>query len=395
MPRPQVDFEKVLAAQGVPLTADAVTALIESDVVAANSIISNNSAMSPFWKLFAACVVTPVLWLIKTLLAKHVLPAMFTATATELYLELKAWDVGLERKSAVKTQGNISFTKTDINAEVVIKAGTKVLSDNSLGAVYTLLVLADTIIPASTKTATILCEAISAGAGHNLASGYYHVLPTQNDGIASVSNVGDWITRAGADSESDEQLALRIRDQFASVGNYHIDAVYRGAIATFAGISSDLLYFEHNAPRGPGTANCHVMMDVGETPQAMIDDINNYINVLGFHGHGDDVRVLAMATNPIALTLDIWHKHNLSVHDIADLLVGIESRIRAAFRYSDNHELITRTQPQSEFIFSLLSSELHAQLPQLKSIRWGNDDLISGLELPRINSLVITNKGAF
>ena len=395
MPRPQVDFEKVLAAQGVPVTANAVTALIESDVVAANSIISNNSAMSPFWKLFAACVVTPVLWLIKTLLAKHVLPAMFTATATELYLDLKAWDVGLERKPAVKTQGNVSFTKADINAEVVVKAGTKVLSDNSLGAIYTLLVLVDMQIPIGTKAATILCEAISAGAGHNLASGYYHVLPTPNDGIASVSNVGDWISRSGANKESDDALALRIRDQFSSVGNYHIDAVYRGAIATFAGMRSDLLYFEHNAPRGPGTANCHVMMDVGETPQSMIDGINNYINAQGYHGHGDDLLVKAMVSSPIDLTVDIWHQHNLSEQDINDLLIAIESRIRAAFRYSDNHKFITRTQPQSEFIFSLLSSELHAQLPQLKSIRWGNDDIISGLDLPRLNSLVITNKGAF
>ncbi len=35
MSRPNVDFEKVLASEGVPLTAEGVTALLEADVMAA------------------------------------------------------------------------------------------------------------------------------------------------------------------------------------------------------------------------------------------------------------------------------------------------------------------------------------------------------------------------
>ncbi|QYK02450.1 baseplate J/gp47 family protein [Shewanella psychrotolerans] len=393
MPRPQVDFEKVLENEGVPTTKEGVAALLDADVVAANSIISNDSAMSPFWRLFSACVVTPVLWLIKTLLANHVLPAMFAATATEFYLELKAWDVGLERKPAVKTQGNIGFTKTDINSDVVVEAGTVVQTDKSLGAIYRLLVLADTIIPAGTLSAKVLCEADVAGAGHNLGAGYYHVLPIAITGIDSVTNVGEWITQTGADKETDDELALRIRDQFSSVGNYHIDAVYRAAISSFAGIRSDWLYFEHEAPRGPGTANCHVMMGVGETPQSMIDDINNYISTQGNHGHGDDLRAMAIAAAPVDLSLEFWHAANLSVDEIATLQGEIESRVRAAFRESDMHSLLTRTKPQSVFAFSVLNGELHRDLPNLKSVRWANNDIVIGLELPRINSLIITNRG--
>ncbi|NRB23808.1 baseplate J/gp47 family protein [Shewanella sp.] len=393
MSRPQVDFEKVLESEGVPLTAEGVTALLEADVVAANSIISNDSAMSPFWKLFSVCVVTPVLWLIKTLLAKHVLPAMFAATASELYLELKAWDVGLERKLAVKTQGNITFSKTDINADILVKAGTVVQTENTLGALYKMLVLADTVIPAGTQAIAVLCEANTAGAGHNLGTGYYYVLPEESASIELVTNVGDWITRAGANKETDDELALRIRDQFASVGNYHIDAVYRAAISTFAGISSDSLYFEHEAPRGPGTANCHVMMEVGETPLAMIDNINDYINTQGHHGHGDDIRAQAISAVSTDLVLDIWHLSNMSDEEIAMLEGDIESRIRAAFRESDKFQTLTRTLPLSTFSFSILSSELHGELPQLKSVRFTNADLNSGLEIPRITSLTINNRG--
>ncbi|GIU12907.1 baseplate J/gp47 family protein [Shewanella sp. MBTL60-007] len=393
MTRPQVDFEKVLANEGVPMDSQQVTALLEADVMAANSIISNNSAMSPFWKLFSACVVTPVLWLIKTLLANHVLPAMFTATATDLYLELKAWDVGLERKQAVKTQGLITFTKVDANADIWVKAGTVIQSDATLGAIYRMRVLADTLIPAGVLTEAILCEAEQSGAGHNIGAGYYNVLPEVLAGIAVVNNIGDWITQSGANQETDDELALRIRDKSGSGGNYHIDAVYRAAIASFAGIRSDLLYFEHEAPRGPGTANCHVMMEVGETTQALIDNINDYISTRGYHGHGDDLLVMPIAASAQALELNFWHASNIGSSEIAQLEADIESRIRAAFRESELHPAMTRTFPRSAFIFSQLTSELTDELPHLKSVRWLTDDLINGLALPRISSLVINNRG--
>lgn len=391
--RPTVDFEKILSEQGMPTSTDGVITLLEADVTAANSIISNNSAMSPFWRLFSACVVTPVLWLIKTLLANHVLPAMFAATATKKYLELKAWDVGLERKEAVKTQGNIIFTKLDINAPVVVEAGTIIQTDSTLGAVYKVVVLNNTLIPAGTLSIPVLCEALEAGAGYNLPAGFFNIMQSVVPGIDSVTNAANWITKSGADTEQDEALALRIRDQFASVGNYHIDAVYRAAIASFAGIQSDLLFFEHNAPRGPGTANCFVMMPVGETPSSLIDSINNYITNQGYHGHGDDLLAIAIPAAPADIELAFWHRENLSVEEIAALEAGIEARVRAAFRESDLYPEITRTLPQSVFAFSQLTKELHSALPGLKSIRFTTEDIESALVLPRINSLTITNNG--
>ncbi len=393
MTRPQVDFEALLKAEGVPMTAEEVAAQLEADVTEANSIISNNSAMSPFWRLFSTCVVTPVLWLIKTLLANHVLPAMFAATAKGIYLDLKGWDVGVERKAAVKTQGYVTFTKKQLDDVVEVKAGTVIQTDNTLGDIYKVVVLEDSVIPAGTENLAILCEADTAGAAHNIGAGYYYVLAEPNSSIASVSNVGEWITQTGADEESDDEYALRIRNQSLNVGNFHIDAVYRAAIASFAGVKTDQLFFEHNAPRGAGTANCHVMVDIGETPQALIDSINDYITVQGYHGHGDDMQAFAIANTQHQLSLEFYHQANLSDDEIAQLAADIEAMVRAAFRESSNYESITRTYPLSVFSFSLLSSEIHKQLPQLRSIRWGVADISSAIALPRIESLTIENKG--
>jgi uncharacterized phage protein gp47/JayE len=170
MTRPQVDFETLLANAGAPTTDAQVNAMLENEVKAANSIISNNSAMSPFWKLYAAVVVTPALWLIKNLLTTHVLPAMFVATATKTYLELKAWEVDVTRKLANNTKGLVTFTKLATGADITINAGTLISTDNTLGKIYQLKVIVDTVIPSALLSADVLCVAVEAGSAFNLAA---------------------------------------------------------------------------------------------------------------------------------------------------------------------------------------------------------------------------------
>ena len=76
----------------------------------AGSLITNDS-VSPFWRLVRGVVITPALWLSDTLLAGHVLPASFAATATDTYLDLKAWDVDLNPQGRPETRGLVNFTK--------------------------------------------------------------------------------------------------------------------------------------------------------------------------------------------------------------------------------------------------------------------------------------------
>lgn len=384
--RPNVDFAKVLADNGAPSTDTELTAMLDSDITAANSIISNDSRYSPFWRLYRAVVITPALWIIKTLLATEVMPAMFLATATKTYLELKAWEVGIERKAAAATKGMIEFVKLDDSSDITVPAGTIITTDDSLGTVYSVTVDADTIIPAGQLTGAVATTASDTGTAYNLPAGYYYVLPAEVPGIASAANGEDWITSAGADEETDDDLALRVRDKKSATGNYHIDAVYRAALAEFAGISSSQLFFEHDAPRGPGTANCYVITDVGDVPSSLIEQLNAHI-AEGYHGHGDDLQVFAMPTTEYALQAT----YRLTQSAPANAAVIIEAMIRAAFRESAEYSSITRTQPQSTFSFSLLSSELHNALPWLAAIRWHTDDIDIGLSLPRISSLQLEN----
>lgn len=388
--RPTVDFLTLLAASGVPTTADAMEAALKQEVEAAGSLITNDSDVSPFWRLVRAVVITPALWLIKTLLASHVLPQAFAATATGYYLDLKAWDVNLTRKPAVATRGVIEYVKVDATTEVTIPADVWITTESINGTIYRVRPLQAVVSPAGEAVAKVICQAEQTGTAYNLAPGYFCLLSEPINGVLAVRNPTDWITTAGADEEENDSLGLRIQNQFSAVGHYHIDAVYRGMLASVAGVRSDHLFFEHDAPRGPGTANAYLLMEQGATPTTLLTQLNDYVGRQGFHGHGDDLLVLALPETHHDLHLALWPKPNLEQSELAALRRQAEQMVRAAFRESADYPDVTRTWPQSRFSLSMLAKEIHEALPQLLSLQFSETDIVSGLDIPRLSSIEVT-----
>nr|WP_303396026.1 baseplate J/gp47 family protein [Aeromonas sp. A35_P] len=276
--RPNVDFMALLAEAGVPTTEQAMEAELKKEVVAAGSLITNDSDVSPFWRLVRGVVITPALWLIRTLLAGHVLPNTFAATATDAYLDLKAWDVDLTRKAAQKTRGVIHFVKVNPGEAVTIPADIWITTERINGTIYRVRPLQAVVSPAGEAVAKVVCEAEFAGSAWNLAPGYYNLLSEPVTGILSARNDDkEWITTQGADAEGNDALGLRIQNQFSAVGRYHIDAIYRSMLASVAGIRADHIFFEHEGPRGPGTANAYILLEVGATPASLINQLNDYV----------------------------------------------------------------------------------------------------------------------
>ncbi|WBJ93569.1 baseplate J/gp47 family protein [Shewanella sp. MTB7] len=355
---PKVDFKQVLAESGVPTTDADITERLAQAVTAAGSQIANDRAMSPWWRLVKAVVVTPTMWLTNTLVAEHVLPNLFVATAKKIYLDLKASDIGLERHQDESTLGRVLFTKLEPTAVIMVSANTLIDTAPINGVVLSLITLHDTQITAEQPSSLIDCMATVNGQNHNLSAGYFNRLRVPIEGIAFVSNEPDWITQPGADEETDDALSLRIRNRYGAAGHYHIDAVYRDIVANSSGVRVDHIYFEHDAPRGPGTANCYIFADVGDVPQASIDAANAHI-AKGYHGHGDDMRVMAMPSQPIALTASYWPAPTATALHVAQLSDDITLRIHAAFRQHGELSSISRVWPMSTFSLSQLIAECH------------------------------------
>lgn len=385
---PDPDYEQILADEGLPVTEEQARDQF-NQIVRDAGLITNTSRMSPFWRLITAIVTAPFIWL-KNALINTVLRNMFLATARGVFVDLFAWAVNLERKAPTSAGGVIRFEKSDAARDVTVPAGAIIQTERINEQIYQVRVTEDFLIPGGTESALVPVAAEDSGSAYNLAPGYYRILPEAIDGIAGAVNEEDWLLTPGADEESDDELRDRTKNQFNLAGSYHIDAVYRGLIAGIAGITTDRIYFEHDAPRGPGTANVYLLLDAGVSSGPFISLVNNYVMDQGYHGHGDDVLCLPMPETRHNIRAELYlfsgsvlddEQRELLRQNVADL-------IRCAFRENTAFD-VEKTWPFSRFSISRLGEEIHDHFADVESVVFSVSDILSDLDVPRLNSLVV------
>ena len=384
-----VDFKQALADAGIPVTEDGLRKAWEKEVAAQGSKMSNTSAYSPFWRVMTALVTKPVMWLI-SFISGTVLPNFFVKTARDKWLDMLAWAVNVERKGATKAQGMLLFTRDVAGGVLQMPAGIQVQSAAINGHVYQLVTTQAVTFADGVLQLEVPAQAQEVGSGYNLAPGYYAILPVPIPGIVQVVNTDGWLIAPGADPEPDDQLRLRVRNQFSAVNQWHTDAVYRAMISAFPAVRPDGVYFLHGAPRGPGSANAYVLFEAGVPAAAYLEQINAHIRDQGNHGHGDDLLVLVMPETLHELSVTLWPRPALTTEQRAKLQAEAELFIRAAFRESGTGDYQpTLTYPQARFSFSRLAEELHQQFAGIESLHFDNADIVSELTIPRISSLQV------
>ncbi|MDY0204648.1 MAG: baseplate J/gp47 family protein [Desulfovibrio desulfuricans] len=383
-------FTGMVRDSGMPVTESDMRAEWEKLNQGEGSLIRNDSSFSPFWRLITSIVTRPAQWLVN-LLVEDVLPNSFLRFASGVYLDVYAWGLNLVRKGSAPARGRVVFTRATATGELNIPGGVYIETPPVNGVVYRVKTLAPAVIPNGDIALEVLVEAEEHGEAWNLGAGYYSILSQPINGIVDVTNPADWLDTPGADTEKDDALRLRCRNQFAAVGQLHHDAAYKALIAAFTGVRIDYLYFEaRQAVRGPGTANCYVMIESGPAPQTLCDAINGYIMDGGNHGHGDDLLCLPIPEQPEALVVTVHAVDEAGAERRAVLLEEVENRIRCAFRQNTAYNMTTPL-PQSRFSFSRLGDELHAALPDLKSVEFHRgEDIVSLLTLPVLERLDIT-----
>ena len=385
----EVDFKQALTDAGIPTTEAGLRKAWESEVAAQGSKLSNTSAYSPFWRLITALVTKPVMWLI-SFISDTVLPNFFVKTASNAWLDTLAWAVNVERKGATKAKGVILFTRIAAGGTLELPAGIVVQSAAINGHIYQMVTTTPATFADGLLQLEVPVHAQEEGSGYNLAPGYYAILPVPLPGIAQVVNTDGWLISPGADPEPDDELRLRVRNQFSAVNQWHTDAVYRAMISAFPGVRPDGVYFLHGAPRGPGSANAYVLFDADAPADTYLEQINAHIRDQGNHGHGDDLMVMVMPQTQHAIKLTVWSRAVMDNEKRDNLRSDVALFVRAAFRESTPTDYQpTLTYPQSRFSFSRLGEELHQQFPGIESLHFDNSDIVSELSIPRIKSLEV------
>ncbi|WHI45043.1 baseplate J/gp47 family protein [Microbulbifer sp. VAAF005] len=381
-------FTNLLKDGGIPTTEEEVRAEFEKEVDAEGVAFTNNRDISPWWRMVTVLITTPIVWLIQALI-KLVMPQMYVKTASGEFLALHADGVNLEPKTKSKAQGFVQFLRADSSGSLDVPINTAIQSANINGRVYTLRTTATVTFSDGLDTVLAPVEAEEAGSAYNLAAGYYSVLPVLLPGIVAVANLEDWLTHPGTDDEDPEELRKRIRTQYMAVNQWHTDAVYRSLIASFDGVNDDNVFFDSDAPRGPGTADAYVMFETGQPDDSFIHTIQQKITDEGNHGHGDDLKIYAMPETFHDITVTVYTIDGLSGGTKDEIKKSVEDFIWAAFRGNLDYQP-TLVKPWSRFSFSLLGGELHRQFDLLRGVDFSLDYIVSQMDLPRINSLSVT-----
>ena len=383
------EFKAAVESAGIPTTEEGLTAQFQQIADESQLVITNTSAFSPFWCLIKALVTKPVYWLI-CFLIRYTMPNLYLKTASGFFVDLIAYTYDLTRKPAAKALGNITFTRTAVSAPMVIPGGTKIRTVAINGNIYRMITLKDTPFEAGSKTLLVEAEAEAAGEAYNLADGYYSILEEPIAGVESVVNGKDWLTSPGADIEEDADFKARVQNQFTAVADWHIDSKYRAMMSTITGIRADQIYFDHDIPRGPGSADAYILFDTYTPGQTFIDTINNYINVQGNHGHGDSMLAKVMPGKDYDLTVTLHLDPTLTIDQTVALKAVVEQMIKCSFREnSDYDDLVSKTWAYARFAFSKLDQELHNNLTGVLAYDWSLDDIVSDRWVPRLGTLTI------
>lgn len=124
----------------------------------------------------------------------------FAGTSAGQYLDLRAQEHGLTRKSAANARGRVKLTGA---AGAVVKKG----SGFATPAGIRFVTIADVVVPTGSSSVAVEVEAAAAGGLGNVPAGSITQIPVSMMGITKVTN--EEPTAGGYDAESDEELLAR------------------------------------------------------------------------------------------------------------------------------------------------------------------------------------------
>lgn len=211
------------------------------------------------------------------LFANDVMPQVYLQTAVSAWLDLKAAELGVFRKPATNTTGNVVFSRTIPEATIVIiPEGTLIkTAPDPNGKEYVFMTTAAATLLSTETGITVPIIAEFDGSASNVGAFSINSIITHISGIDAVANHNGWITKEGTDEESDDALRQRAMlkwEQLAGfTSNYYVSLALE-----VTGIVNASIDDQH--PRGQGTIDVIVSSVGGVPTSGMINEVQQYID---------------------------------------------------------------------------------------------------------------------
>jgi uncharacterized phage protein gp47/JayE len=231
-----------------------------------------------------------------------VLTLGFAETTEGIYLDMRASEHGITRKTSVKSQGSVTLTGP---IGTLVPQGTRLQTATSIFFVT----LADVTLTSGTASAN--AEAEEGGLSGNVSAGTITALaPGDLYGVVTVTNAANF--DGGADTEDDASLLKRLKDRVQKPATSGNAAHYQQWALEVAGVGDAKVYPVWN---GGGTVKV-VLLDTEKTApaQSVIDDATTYIE--SQRPIGVTVTVVGASELPIDVTATMTLESGAVIADV-------------------------------------------------------------------------------
>lgn len=316
---------------------------------------------------------------------KTILSQAFPKTATGLWLDLHAGQIGLTRFAQTKAAGTVYFTRAGTVGNVPIPAGRVVRTlPDALGVTYSFVTRAAAVIPDGAGDVAVVVDAVEYGSGSNVTAGQITEIVTYIPGVDGVENRTGWLISEGQDEESDEALRQRYVLAWSEIGGCTKFA-YESWARSVSGVQAALIMDQH--PRGQGTVDVVVLGVAGIPTEGLLDAVRVVIDAK--KPINDDVLVMA----PTPVTVDIDCAVVITGGDSAVVQAGIVADLQAYFTYDTGLSGIGYSGMAQDVMLDRLTQIVMNSNPLVKSCSFASpaaDVVVPGDGLAVLGTLTVS-----
>ncbi|WP_305118146.1 baseplate J/gp47 family protein [uncultured Adlercreutzia sp.] len=227
---------------------------------------------------------------------RHFLNNAFVTHASGAWLDLAAADYSKKRKRAQKTQGLVTVSRMDTEADAVkIEKGHVFKTKKDInGEELRFFVLEATVLQQGARSVDVLVEAEMEGSRYNVPEGQITRSLTFLNGVDEITNGPDWITREGSDTEDDDGLKTRSLRSWSELAARPIEDTFINAAESVPGVLFAQADCQH--PRGQGTVDVIVTGTAGEATEGLLGEVRVAVDKIA--GPYDNILVKSSVVVP-------------------------------------------------------------------------------------------------